>query len=181
MLTDGVVTLREVRTSDLHALHRVFAELDSWGARSTRPPTPLTYEGFVEWYRPIVDGGAVELVVEAAGAVCGRCTIHSEDPHSRVGEVGIALLPQARGRGYGPAALRLLVDFAFRHRNLRRLVLESLATNAVGLAAYRAVGFVDEGVAREHAWADGAYVDVVRMGLLRRDRPEPEPVVDPTG
>lgn len=63
----------------------------------------------------------------------------------------------------------MLVAFAFRTRNLRRVHLQTLASNEAALHTYRAVGFVEEGRQREHAWVEGAYDDVVRMGLLRSE------------
>ena len=64
---------------------------------------------------------------------------------------------RARGKGYGTDALRVLVRFAFERRNLRRVHLVTLASNAGGLACYRKVGFVEEGRRREHAWVRGGY------------------------
>ena len=35
--------------------------------------------------------------------------------------------------------------------------------------AYRACGFVEEGRLRQHAWGNGAYIDLVYMGILRTE------------
>ena len=63
----------------------------------------------------------------------------------------------------------MLVDYAFRSRNLRRVHLQTLASNTAALASYRAVGFMEEGRLREHAWVEGAYEDIVLMGVLRSE------------
>jgi RimJ/RimL family protein N-acetyltransferase len=47
--------------------------------------------------------------------------------------------------------------------------LQTLASNAPALRAYLAVGFVEEGRLRSHAWVEGAYDDVVLMGVLRAE------------
>ena len=41
------------------------------------------------------------------------------------------------------------------------------ATNERAIRCYRACGFVEEGRLRQHDYSDGAYVDVVAMGILR--------------
>lgn len=167
MLRGKQVVLRPFRDDDLEELHPIWADLDSWAARSPRPPQPLTLSAFQEWYLPVtsaLDGG--EFVVEVDGEVIGRCGMFNEDPLARHAEVGIALASSARGQGHGTDALRALVGFLFSARNLHRLHLESLANNAAALASYRKVGFVEEGVLRQHAFADGEYVDTVVMGLL---------------
>ncbi|MEP6695343.1 MAG: GNAT family protein [Pseudonocardiales bacterium] len=170
MLPGKQVLLRPFQPDDLPALYRIISDLDTWAARSRRAPQPLTFEAFRDWYVPATAGiDGVEFVVEAEGAPVGRCGMFGEDTFAQAAEVGIALLPGARGRGYGTDALRVLVGFLFRARNLRRLHLETLASNTAALASYGKVGFVKEGVLRRHAFADGAYVDTVVMGLLREE------------
>ena len=88
---------------------------------------------------------------------------------ARHAEVGIGLVAEARGLGHGAAALRLLVEFGFTRRNLRRLHLEVTASNTGAIGSYRKVGFVEEGRQREHNWVRGQYEDEVTMGLLRSE------------
>ena len=50
----------------------------------------------------------------------------------------------------------LLLDYAFRLRNLRRVWLEVHASNERAIRAYSSCGFVEEGRMREHiCWTDG--------------------------
>jgi RimJ/RimL family protein N-acetyltransferase len=168
MLTGKHVLLRPFRPDDLPAIYRIVSDLDSWAARNRRAPQPVTFEAFRDWYVPATAGiDGVEFVIEVDGAPVGRCGMFAEDQFAHAAEVGIALLPEARGQGHGTDALRVLVGFLFTARNLQRLHLETLASNTAALASYRKVGFVQEGVLRNHAFADGDYVDTVIMGLLR--------------
>ena len=99
----------------------------------------------------------------------GVCQLHSITPVHRHAELQIRIGEKsARGRGYGLEAVRLLVDFAFRDRNLHRVWLRVFATNAAALKTYAAAGFVKEAVFREAAFVDGRFVDVVVMGILNR-------------
>lgn len=170
MLAGTRVVLRPGRDDDLDTIYRIYADLDTWAARSSRPPQPLTFESFRGWYAPAAaapDG--VEFVIEVDGRPVGRCGMFGEDPLARHAEVGIALVPEACGQGFGTDALRVLVGFLFTARNLQRLHLETLAANAPARASYRKVGFVEEGVLRRHAFVGGTYVDTVLMGLLRTE------------
>ena len=63
----------------------------------------------------------------------------------------------------------LLLDYAFRLRNLRRVWLEVYADNERGIRAYKSCDFVEEGRMREHVWLEGRYVDNVIMGILREE------------
>ena len=61
----------------------------------------------------------------------------------------------------------MLLDYASRLRNLRRVWFEVHASNERAIRAYRSRGFVDEGRMLEHIWLDGRYLDHVLMGILR--------------
>ena len=71
----------------------------------------------------------------------------------------------------GTVALAQLVEFGFVRRNLRRIHLQVIASNAGALRSYGKAGFVVEGRLREHAWVRGAYEDIVLMGILRSEPP----------
>jgi RimJ/RimL family protein N-acetyltransferase len=163
------VALRAQTPDDEALLYRLASELDTWEERSPRPPAPLTLESFRARAARGDSTGDAEFVITLDGAAVGRCTLFAEDALARHAEVGIALVPEARGRGVGTAALRQLVEFAFRRRNLRRLHLVAIESNVAGLAVYRKIGFLEEGRRREHCWVRGRYEDEVIMGLLRAD------------
>jgi RimJ/RimL family protein N-acetyltransferase len=52
---------------------------------------------------------------------------------------------------------------------MRRVYLNVNSTNERAMRAYRACGFVEEGRLRQHVWSDGAYIDLVYMGILREE------------
>lgn len=163
------VLLRTRRAEDADPLYELFSELDSWEERNPSPPRPLVRADFE---RKLAEGGydaGVHFVIEVDGQTVGRCTLTDGDALTRAAEVGIALLASARGQGIGTEALRQLIEFAFVRRNLRRLHLVVIASNAAAIRAYRKLGFVEEGRRREHCWVRGAYEDEVIMGLLRSE------------
>jgi RimJ/RimL family protein N-acetyltransferase len=169
MINGERVNLRAPAEGDLGALYEIAAELATWEDRNTSPPRPLSRAEFAARYTAGLTAVDHDLwfVIEAGGGVIGRCDLFHIDTLARSGEVGIALHSSSRGRGYGTDALRVLVRFAFERRNLHRVHLSALATNAAGLACYRKVGFVEEGRRRDHAWVRGEYQDEIMMGLLR--------------
>jgi RimJ/RimL family protein N-acetyltransferase len=171
VLTGEFVTLRAGREDDLEVLYEQAAELATWEERSPRPPRPLALPEFAERFKKTLAESAdsASFVIEVGNEVAGICDLFQIDTLTRTGEVGIGVVASARGKGYGTDALRVLVRFAFERRNLRRVHLVTLASNAGGLACYRKVGFVEEGRRREHAWVRGGYEDEVLMGLLRSE------------
>lgn len=167
------VSLRPRTDDDLDMLFRLSADLDTWEERNPEPPRALTRAQFDAGLERAADaaaaGTAVSFVVDVDGAAVGGASLFGFDPYARHSEAGISLLPGARGRGVGTAAIRQLVEFGFVRRNLRRIHLEAIGSNIAAIRAYEKAGFVIEGRQREHAWVRGAYEDIVLMAILRAD------------
>ena len=75
-----------------------------------------------------------------------------------------------RGRGFGTAAVRLLVKLAFEDLNLHRVFLQVFRTNTAAIRSYERAGFRHEGTLRQAVHLDGRYVDVLVMAVLRNER-----------
>jgi RimJ/RimL family protein N-acetyltransferase len=166
------VSLRSRTGADLDVLYRIAADLDSWEERNESAPAPLTRSAFEARLARADDGEtsgqAVTFVIDAGGEAVGSASLFGFDLFARHAEAGISLVPEARGRGVGTQAMRLLIEFGFVRRNLRRIHLQAIASNAGALRSYEKAGFVVEGRLREHAWVRGRYEDIVLMAILRQ-------------
>jgi RimJ/RimL family protein N-acetyltransferase len=170
VLTGDRVVLRPFRPSDVEPLWRARLDPLTWAQTTETPLVPETLEELQARYAAPSTPGTAQFAVEVDGVLVGRAGLFGVDDLARHAEVGLSLLPEHRGQGLGQDVLRVLLRYAFRSRNLRRVHLQSLASNERALGAYRAVGFVEEGRLREHAWVEGAYEDIVLMAVLRADR-----------
>jgi Transcriptional regulator PadR-like family/Acetyltransferase (GNAT) domain len=85
-------------------------------------------------------------------------------------EIGIALLPEARGAGHGTQAQRLLARYLFAHTTAHRIMASTEVTNQAERRALETAGFTEEGIARGVGWRDGQWRDGVTYSLLRTDR-----------
>lgn len=100
----------------------------------------------------------------------GQANLDSIDWKNRVGRIGIVIgSAEQLGQGYGTEAMNLLIRFAFREMNLNRLELEVFDFNERAIRSYMRCGFREEGRLRERQFKNGAYVDVIQMGLLRSE------------
>ncbi|GAA3778920.1 GNAT family N-acetyltransferase [Micromonospora maritima] len=120
---------------------------------------------------PADEDSPVSLLVEtvADGTFLGSSTLWGMNVFNRYAHLGITLLPEARGQGYGTDVIRLLCRYGFRNRNLRRLELETLASNTAMRRTAEKCGFVHEGTQREREYDGDGFADMVVYGLLRRD------------
>ena len=169
MLTGDRVVLRPFRPDDVEPIWRSRLDPLTWAQTTEAPYVPQPLAEYRARYEAPSTSDDAQFAVDVDGVLVGRAALFSVDPLARSGEVGVSLLHEHRGRGHGKDVMRVLLRFGFRTRNLHRVHLQTLARNEAALRCYRAVGFVEEGRLREHAWVEGAYDDVVLMAVLRRD------------
>ncbi len=104
------------------------------------------------------------------GDVSWRTEQWGPSARSRCPAIGINLLPSYRGRGYGTAAQRLLVDYLFRQDpSLHRVQSDTAADNPAERRALAKVGMVEEGIVRAAEFRDGEFHDHILFSLLRVD------------
>ncbi len=171
MLRGEKVILRAPRRDDIQRRWEFANDLEFGLLISDDPWEPVPLERLEAQFEERLrepDDGAVRFAIEADGRYIGHCLLYSFDHLAHSCMIGIGIGdPAYRGGGYGRDALRVLLDYAFRIRNLHRVWLSVTADNERAIRAYRACGFVEEGRLRQHAWTENKYVDMVYMGLLR--------------
>ncbi len=173
MLTGERVTLRGVRRDDLKLLWEYNNDIEVELAGGGDPPIPQSLQRLeAEFDKQAAEGGrdGAWFAIEIDGLFAGQCALFDINETARTAQLGIAIGDKAYwGRGYGREAVTLLVEYAFRYRNLRRVWLWVHADNERAIRAYRACGFLEEGRLREHMFSNGRYVDALHMGVLRSE------------
>jgi RimJ/RimL family protein N-acetyltransferase len=170
MLHGERVTLRPYRREDLPKVWEFRTNVEVKLAGGGDPPKPITLqqvEGEFEKREFIFQEG---FAIEADGNFLGYCGLYNYNQTARNCEIGITIGETGYwSKGYGREVMRLLVDYGFRLRNVERIWLSTQANNERAIRCYLACGFVEEGRLRKHAWSNGAYHDVVFMGILREE------------
>jgi RimJ/RimL family protein N-acetyltransferase len=164
------VVLRGVQREDLEELWEVLDDLEVDARSSGEPPLPFSQARWVEQFEQDLGESKRDqpvFVIEVDGQMIGQIDLHNIDDYHGTCELGIAIGRDHWAQGYGQDAVRTLVDFAFRHLNLRKVVLYALADDQRAVGAYRAAGFEEEGRLREQVWFDGEYRDELVMSALR--------------
>ncbi|MEC0205329.1 GNAT family N-acetyltransferase [Paenibacillus lautus] len=73
------------------------------------------------------------------------------------------------GKGYGPEAIRLLLEYAYGILNLHRIELQVFDYNERAIKAYEKVGFKREGVQRDALYYQHRYHDSILMSMLEEE------------
>lgn len=84
-------------------------------------------------------------------------------------EIGMILLEDARGKGVGTQAARLIVRYLFAHTTVHRIWASTEVENIAAQRGMEKAGFTREGVTRASGWRDGAWRDGVVYSYLRTD------------
>lgn len=163
--------LRPVAQGDLPIIYRLTSDPEATGEHEWFGfQDPWRYRRRWESTGLLDDDGGV-LMVERQGEVLGFVA-WSKRPTARTSfcwEIGIALLPEARGRGHGTQAQRELVRYLFLHTQVNRIEAGTEVTNVAEQRALEKAGFTREGVMRGAAFQGGRWHDGIIYSVLRSE------------
>jgi RimJ/RimL family protein N-acetyltransferase len=160
------VTLRTVERDDAAFVQRSSTDPEIRVPLGVRfPRNEAEVESFVEESIEGEDG--LSMLVcdgETPAGIVGAKDTNRERP-----ELVFWLVPDYQGRGYGSAAVSLLVDYLFRTFSIAGVTARAFETNRASIGLLESLGFQREGRLRNQRFVDGDHVDVVLYGLLREE------------
>jgi RimJ/RimL family protein N-acetyltransferase len=175
VLEDGVVALRAWRAEDapVKAAWSRDPELVRWTGIPARYTEQEAQERtlWVESARRAGRGVWLAITEASTAVVLGSCDLRrpdSDDP--ALGEVGYALDPAARGRGYTTRAVRLLLDWGFDGLDMRRIQALVHPDNARSARVLERLDFRPEGLLREYRSYPPGEGDRIMYALLAGQR-----------
>jgi RimJ/RimL family protein N-acetyltransferase len=171
---DDKLALRAFREDDLEFLDRLCTDPDAVGE--------FEWIGFIDprvrrrrWEKDGYVGAEVTaLAVTSDGDTPVGVVSYRPAQRARTAgaclEIGIALLPEHRGRGLGTRAQRLLAEYLFDYTTANRLEALTDEENYAERKALERAGFRREGVLRGSYFHRGAWRNQVLYAVLRSDR-----------
>jgi len=172
MLPGEKVILGPIVPTDFASLFRWGDDLDA--ARLNEPYRPPTWRNQEElWFNVGRDPTRVFFAIRKIGSeqIIGYVQIINIDAVHHSATLGMRIGEAAeRGKGYGRDALRLAIDYCWKHLNLSRIQLGVYGTNERAMRLYESFGFEIEGRLRKSLFIDGQWIDFVLMGLLHPRR-----------
>jgi RimJ/RimL family protein N-acetyltransferase len=154
------VVLRQVTAADLPLL-------DAWRGNSSAegefndfglPPTRSTVEG---------NHLLIEADGEPIGTVSWQEVRYGPNEESHAVNIGIALIPEARGKGHGSVAQRMLARYLFSTTPVNRVEASTDVENVAEQKSLERAGFTREGVLRGAQFRSGEWHDMVGYACLR--------------
>jgi putative acetyltransferase len=160
------LTIEATAEHHFEGLYQVFDAVAREGrylAFLQAPPKPAC----LAYYREVVAQDRCHFVA-VEDDVIGWCDILPVvgDTRTHVGQLGMGLVAEARGRGIGTQLLEAAIAKAWS-QGLARIQLAVRADNRPAIALYQRFGFVIEGCFRRDILVGGEYFDGYGMALLR--------------
>lgn len=181
-LTTDRLSLRAYRETDAEALLPIYSREDvaqfllcePWSAEEARteiaqrtPKTGLDTES-----------RALSLVVETkdgldgleGSVVIGDVSIWLTGDSAEKAEMGWVLNPAAGGHGFASEAATALLNVAFDHYGLHRVIAQMDARNTASAKMAERLGMTCEAHLRQDWWSKGEWTDTLVFGMLSTDR-----------
>jgi RimJ/RimL family protein N-acetyltransferase len=165
------IYLRPAERADLAIFVRWLSDAETQRHLALRAPLSLAMEE--KWFEQVVEKQGHDryhfvICLLPDGRPIGAADLREIDTENGKAAFGIVIGEKDEwGRGYGTEALNAICDFGFGQLRLERIELDVYEGNARARRSYEKAGFQVEGTLRHGHFADGEFMDVVRMSLLR--------------
>jgi RimJ/RimL family protein N-acetyltransferase len=171
-MTTPRVRVRDVTLDDADAL-------DAWSADPAEfndfggPRGPVDRETLASGPMRNERNGVLMIEVIDDGRAIGTVSWHrvgyGPAGDSDAFNIGIELVPDARGHGFGVEAQALVARYLFEHTTVNRVEAQTDIDNIAEQRALEKAGFVREGVLRGTQFRAGAFHDLVCYSVLRSE------------
>jgi len=113
----------------------------------------------------------VERLADATpiGTIGWHRVMYGPNPESGARNVGISLIPGARGQGYGTEAQRQIAAYLFETTTVNRVEASTDGENLPEQRSLEKAGYRREGIQRGAQYRAGGYHDLVVYSRLRDD------------
>lgn len=168
------VRLRDLTLADADLLETwdtpaVHGEFNDFGM----PPSPAPREAMAAG--PLRNDHNGQLIVELIadgtpiGTIGWHKVVNGPNPESAAWNIGITVIPEARGHGYGTEAQRQIAAYLFETTGVNRVEASTDVENLAEQRSLEKAGFRREGVMRGSQFRAGGYHDLIVYARLRDD------------
>ena len=171
-LTDGDIRLRAWEASDAPAVTAACRDPEI-------PRWTVVPQDYTERHaRQFIEGTAIDLasgrelalaIVDGEDRLLGALGMSNFDWDDRSAEIGYWMAAEARGRGIGARATRMLAVWALTSLGMERVALLAHPENVASQRLAERAGFTREGTLRRYRRRHGVREDLVMFSLLAED------------
>jgi ribosomal-protein-alanine N-acetyltransferase len=109
------------------------------------------------------------VTLRATGQLIGNCGVRTDEPGSRVGDIGYEFAPEYWGQGYATEAASEIVRFGFDELRLHRIWSWCVVDNVGSWRVMEKIGMHREGRLRENEFYRGRWWDTLMYAILENE------------
>ncbi|WP_307071989.1 GNAT family N-acetyltransferase [Guptibacillus hwajinpoensis] len=167
------LTLRALDERDLEALLSIFSNPHTMKYYGSDVLSSLEeVEGMLMSFRKGFENQqAIRFGIECreTGQLIGTCGFHNWSKRVNRIEIGYDLKHEKEGKGYMTEALTAIISFAFRELQMNRIGALIHPENTASRKLVKNLGFQEEGLLRDYAYANENYMDLIMHSLLKKE------------
>ena len=103
------------------------------------------------------------------GDYIGSCRFNEINERHGTFSAGLQLMRDYRNKGYGKAAMKILLEYAFNERRLNKFNADCIDCNLASIALMKSLGCQQEGSVREAIFFNGKFHDRLLFGLTAKE------------
>lgn len=161
-----MIEVRPTEQADIEQIRNLYA-----GTKAQAGTLQLPLPSLAMWQKRLtnIPSNVHSLVADLDGRIVGQLGLVIEDNPRRkhVASIGMAVHDDFQGQGVGSVILAAAIDLAENWLNISRIELTVYTDNEAGIALYKKLGFVEEGIAHQFAFRNGELVDALYMAKVR--------------
>lgn len=109
-------------------------------------------------------------IVNESDEYLGTISLKKIDLYNLNAEYAIAIRRSAWGKGVGTQASKHLINYAIMDLNLHKIYLNVLTSNTNAIRLYENLGFIQNGVFKDHLKKNEVYLDLYYYELILDER-----------
>jgi ribosomal protein S18 acetylase RimI-like enzyme len=158
--------IRKISMADVVGFHAALSKVASEKKYLATVQTPPV-DGIKEFVKSNIESGNPQFVADDDGLIVGWADItrKSREHFDHVGELGMGVLSDCRGKGIGSQLLKATLNDAWE-QGFEKVELDVYHDNLPAIALYKKFGFFEEGVRSKARLREGVYQDLVLMGIF---------------
>lgn len=164
------IYLRALEPEDLEFIHTIENDESIWEISNTQTPYSkfLIKQYLDHAHKDIFEVKQLRLVISSFNnEALGMIDLFDFDFKNRRAGVGILVKePEDRLKGYGKEALKLLIDYSFKHLDLHQLYCNISEGNDASIKLFSNQGFKNIGLKKEWNYVNGTFKNEYLFQLI---------------
>lgn len=173
MIVGEKILLRPIDMNDINTLFKIHNDI-KFKKLAMFHPFPVTFGQDKKWVDDITSdtsNKSIYFAIEEKGTklFAGYASLRNINWVNRNCYFGIVIVPDLQGKGIGKEATQLIINYAIKNINLKKIQLEVISENQNAIKLYKDSGFIEEGTLRKQYYFEGFYYDVLLMAYFNKN------------